>query len=356
MSNPIRVGLVGLGRAGWGMHLSELEGKEDKFRIVAACDRIPERNELVKKRCACRTYGSIEELIADPEVELVDIATRSCDHYEHACMALAVGKDVLLEKPAGTSYQQFLDLLTRANRKGLPRLYFRQNRRFETAFQEVLSIIKSGILGNVFEVQLSEFEYQRRDDWQTLSKFGGGQILNWGPHLIDHALRFLDAPISRVDSNLILGAAGGDCEDHFSIYITSENGRYATVSVSGSAALNGERRYSAYGSRGALQMVNNRIKLRYIDPNQKLPEVVSDPGTPANEFGATGTFKAANGPIWIEEERVAPEEDLSVFWGYLFDSYRNGKPFPIKDEEVKELMWTISKAKERRIVKACAIR
>ena len=93
MANPVRIGLVGLGRAGWGMHLEELKGKEDKCVIVAACDIIPERLEKMKERFPeVHTYDKIEDLIHDPDVELVSIATRSCDHYKHVKMALLAGK------------------------------------------------------------------------------------------------------------------------------------------------------------------------------------------------------------------------------------------------------------------------
>jgi scyllo-inositol 2-dehydrogenase (NADP+) len=47
----------------------------------------------------CRTYRNIEDLIADPEVELVDIATRSTEHVEHAVLVLKAGKVVFLENP-----------------------------------------------------------------------------------------------------------------------------------------------------------------------------------------------------------------------------------------------------------------
>lgn len=356
MSNPIKIGMVGLGRAGWGMHVPELAGKEAMFEIVAACDILQERCDRIRDRLGCRTYATIDDLVADEEVELVDIATRSCDHYEHACKALAAGKDVVLEKPACTSLAQFEDLLTRANKPGLPRLYFRQNRRFEAGFGELSRIVASGMLGDVFELRLSEYGYQRRDDWQTIAKYGGGQMNNWGPHLIDHALQLLGAPVSRVRANSIQAAAGGDCEDHFSIQLTAENGRYATVSVSGSVALGGGRTYTAYGSRGTAVMNGQTIHLRYIDPAQELPPVVSSEGTPGSSFGASGTFEAAVPPRWLEEDIVATGEDLTVFWVHLYETYRNGAPFPILDEEVTALMRVIHAAKADGIVRATDIR
>ncbi len=350
--NPIKLGLVGMGRAGWGMHIPEIANKKDMFRVVAACDIMEDRNTRAEDELGCRIYTSIEELVKDPEVEIVDIATRSVDHYAHACIALDAGKDVFLEKPACVSYEQFADLIKRANGDGQPRLFFRQNPRFETGFATLRDIIKKGLLGDVFELRLTQFGYERRDDWQTIRKYGGGQLRNWGPHLIDHALQLLGAPIADIRANRIQGAAGGDAEDHFSVTVTGTNGRYATVSISGSAALNQGRTYTAYGSRGAAIMHNNKITLRYIDPAQELPPVVSSEATPGSFFGATGTFKAAVTPNWIEEEITAPGEDLSEIWVHLYETYRNGKDFPVKTEEVEDLMRVIGGVLEAPIVRA----
>lgn len=355
MSNPIKIGIVGLGRAGWGMHFGEIGDKTDMFNIVACCDIIPERNEALKNRVGCKTYPCIEELVKDPEIELVDIATRSCDHYRHAKLALMSGKNVLLEKPACVTVDELNDLLSIANKPGFPRIFFRQNRRFEEGFKEVKRLIDSGILGNVFEIRLSQSCYDRRNDWQTLSKYNGGQMLNWGPHLIDHALQFLSSPVERLNTNSILGAAAGDCEDHFSINLTGENGRFATVTISGCDALAYGRTYTALGSKGAVTMNESIIKLKYIDPEQYLPPVVADETTPANEWGKTGTFEAAVDPVWIEKEYSVPADNLSVFWVHLYEAFRNNKPFPIKDSEVIALMQVITQAKKTEIIKAESI-
>ena len=55
MNNPVRIGLVGLGRAGWGMHLKELADKGDQFVVVAACELIEERREAMEKRRVTQT-------------------------------------------------------------------------------------------------------------------------------------------------------------------------------------------------------------------------------------------------------------------------------------------------------------
>ncbi len=350
MDKPINIGIVGLGRAGNGMHLNELKNKTDKFRVAAVCDIIPERAERAARELSCRVYFSIEDMLKDSEVELADIATRTIDHYRHALAALEAGKKVFLEKPACCSYDEFLKLVEYANGSGDTRLYVRQNRRFEAVFNYFLNTVRSGLLGNVFDIRISQMGYQRRDDWQTLSRFGGGQLLNWGPHIIDQALVLLGSQVKSMSSDLKQAAAGGDCEDHFSVYLRGENGRSVSLCISGAAALGQGRKYEAYGDRGAMICENNLIKARYINPEQILPAVVSDPGTPGQSFGSSGTFEAAVTPEWVETEKTIDTEDLSVIWDYLYESIRNGKPFPVTDSEVLSVMKVISAAKEEPIV------
>jgi predicted dehydrogenase len=190
MKKPIKLGIVGLGRAGHGMHLEELAGKEDMFEICAVADLIDERCEEFKEKFGCKVYKSIEELVDDPEIEVVDIATRSCDHYKHAKTALDAGKTVFLEKPMSETYEQAKKLIELGEADGKRRLFIRHNRRFEAKFMHLNSIINSGILGDVFFIRRSVANFDHRTDWQTISQYGGGQLLNWGPHIVDQALRF----------------------------------------------------------------------------------------------------------------------------------------------------------------------
>jgi len=340
MSNPIKLGVVGLGRAGRGMHFSEIKEKTDKFQVAACCDIIRERVDQTIERFGCKGYDSIDDLIADPDVEIVDIATRTNDHFSHAVKALKAGKDVLLEKPVAMSYEETKELFSLANKPGKPILFVRQNRRFEKAFNNVLDLVNSGKLGTVFEINVVQFGYQRRDDWQTLSEFGGGQILNWGPHIIDHSLRLLGSEVKEQFGDRLHSAAGGDCEDHFSIHFIGENGRKVNMWISGACALGGTRSYCAYGNRGAVECRDGKVKVKYIDPEQDLPFVVSSRETPAKGFGSTGTFAGGEEIRWIEEEYDIDimNEDLTVIWDYIYDTYRNGAPYPIKDEEILQMM------------------
>lgn len=347
MSEKIKIGIVGLGRIGWPTATGEIAKYPEKYEIVAACDLIPDRTKKMNEMFGCAEYTDYDTFLTNPDMELVYIATRSVDHYAHAMKALAAGKDVLLEKPATISYAEALDLFAHANKEGMPRLFVHQQRRLESAFTLIKSIIDSGKLGNVYEINIEQNGYQRRDDWQTISEFGGGQLLNWGPHIIDHSLQLLGSPTANVQSYLHCIAAGGDCEDHLQIRFIGENNRAVNMSITGAKALKSGRYFEVYGDRGALICKNSECKLRYINPEQKLEPVISDPGTPGAAFGASGTYESAFKPDWIEETITVEPEKFYVFWELLYDSLREGKPFPVTDNDILAIMRTISLVKNQ---------
>lgn len=339
-AGPIRIGIVGLGRAGWGMHCKELDARPDKFRIVAVCDLVEERRKLAEERYGCRSYARIEDLIADGDVELVDVATRSIDHFLHARLALQAHKPVFLEKPMCANYAE-ADAL-RALVPWTAPLYVRHNRRFDTGYQQVSEIIQSGVLGEVYQIKVRVHNYQRRDDWQTLMEFGGGLALNWGPHMVDHGLCLLESPVESVWSDLKRVAAVGDAEDHVKIVMRGANGRVVDLEVSSGVALP-EPMWAVWGSRGGLVSDDKTVTLRYLNPKVPMVERRADPGTPGQTFGSPEQL------YWIQETQPvmpANKTDTSVIWDALYATIREGAPYPISLDHSVEVMRIIALVKQ----------
>jgi len=342
MSNPIKLGMVGVGRAGYNMHLREFKGKEDMIQIVAVCDIEADRREKMQAEYGCKVYEKIEDLVMDPEVEVVDIATRSCDHFKHAKTALDAGKLVMLEKPMCTSYKEAKFLMDLADKDGKRRLFVRHNRRFEAKFMQVNEIIESGILGEVFMIKLARGGYERRKDWQTLSQYGGGQLLNWGPHIIDHSLRFCGGEYKNLTAHTRQIAAAGDCEDYIHAVFEGINGRIVQMEISGGTALTKRQpEYEIYGSKGTLVDNGTTYTLHYIDPACELKELVADIATP----GAKAGFGGVDAPEWITEEKEWNTNALDHVWPALYEAVRNGVDYPIKSAEALKVMETISEIK-----------
>ncbi len=356
MSKIIKMAFLGIGRIGWPMADCEVRQYADKIQIVAACDLLADRPaKMADAFPGCKEYTDYAEMLKQEDIDVVYIATRSNDHFAHAMMALEAGKHVVLEKPATVSYDEAVRLFAHANKEGTPRLFVHQQRRFEEAFCKVQEIVNSGLLGKVFEINIEQNGFQHRDDWQTISEFGGGQLLNWGPHMIDQSLQLIGTPTVDIQSYLFQVTAGGDCEDHLRIRFIGDNNRVVNTCISGATALQEGRKYEVYGSRGAATFTGNKLTLRYINPEQVIPPIVSSPATPGASFGASGTFESELKLDWITEEIDVDVEGtkLSTYWAYLYDSLVEGKPFPITDNDILAIMRTIStvKAQNKYIMK-----
>ncbi len=341
MKKCINVGLVGLGRAGNGMHRCELRHRQDQFKFYAVCDVIEERADDFVKEFGSKVYTRIEDLLADPNVELVTIATRSVDHFKHAKMALLAGKDVLIEKPFGITVAQAEELIALGNEPAGPHIYVRHNRRFETGFRLVNEIIASGKLGQVYQVKLARDEYNRRFDWQTLKEYGGGHLFNWGSHIIDHALHFCGGDYLELYSSLRHVTAAGDCEDHAKLVFTGINGVTVDMEVSYGVALPMPE-YIIYGSKGTLISEGKSLHLRYLDPSLELQPIEAYHETP----GASTSSRNQEKLVFVDEYVDASADWSGAMWDALYAAICEGIPYPVKLEEAIKVIEVIEEVKE----------
>jgi predicted dehydrogenase len=334
---PIRVGVIGYGRATVQQHALELEAVKDKFQIVAVSVRSKERQELARAKYHCAIYGDYWDLLKDPNVELVDITTPSVDHAPMAIAALDAGKHVFLEKPITVSYLEAEELEAAAKRSP-GKLLIRHNRRFFSDFAQVKEIIDSGLLGEVFLIRVRCLTYDLRDDWQTLKDCGGGMLLNVGSHFIDHCLEFLGWKYASLWADAKLVAARGDAEDHAKIIFRGESGLVVDLEISGGAAFD-EVSYAAYGKHGALACDGKTIRVKYYDPRKVVPRTARRGSPDINApFGSGITIP------WIEET-IPVRPPQREIWNEVYKALREGREFPITVEQAVRIMRVIDEVK-----------
>ena len=135
-------------------------------------------------------------------------------------------------------------------------------------------------------------------------------------------------------SNIQHVAAAGDCEDHIKIVFTGINGRIVDMEISGGVAIK-DPVYVIHGTRGSLVSTDEtRLHLKYMNPAIPLPEVTAKEGNPKG-------FGCGFNPEWVEDDlQVAPANGNTthVIWRELYEAIRNGKEFPIKFEEAREVV------------------
>lgn len=335
MDQVVQVGIWGIGRAGYGMIRPELLGCP-KFRIVAGCDLIAARAQQLQQDVGATAYTDAEAFLRDPAVQLVVVSTRSCDHAAMAIRAMEAGKDVLVEKPMATCLAD-VDRLYAVEAHTGRKLVVRHNRRFDPHLLMAQETVSSGVLGDVYAVQVRVGGFGRRADWQTLRRFGGGQLLNWGPHCIDWGLRFIGGRAAEIRAELRRVVCAGDAEDYVKVLMTGPGGAVADIEIN-SGAVFSQPLLWVQGTRGSISLDWSNYKLKHL---AAIPEPVeASPETPSNTAGfgnpETLQWTEASGPIQVKNPQT--------FWDAVYDRLAADKPFPVTPEQAREVIRVIEAA------------
>jgi predicted dehydrogenase len=339
---PISVGIVGLGRAGWGLHVPALEALPERYRVVAACDLEVERLAEAFSRLRCRTYRQFPELLADGDVELVVVATFSHLHANMSIEALQAGKHVIVEKPFATSLQDADRMIAAAGRAGRV-LTCHQNSRYRPDFLKVREVLASGRLGRILQVRMAWQSFGRRWDWQTLKRFGGGMLNNNGTHIVDQALLLLGDGEPEVFCHMEnTPLYSGDAEDHVKIILQVPGGPLMDVELTSASAYTQDV-WQVMGTAGGLTGTHRDLRWKYIDL-AALPVRNVDPHpTPDRSYNREELF-------WTEETwDIASEkhpDGTQQLYAELFETIRQGVPAPITLESLRRQSAVLQKCRD----------
>lgn len=193
MGRTIRAGLVGFGHGGSIFHAPFLH-VIDGWELTAILQRHGDT--------AARAYPgvaiarSMDELLAQPELDLVVISTPPSTHFELARQALEAGKHVVLDKPFVATSDEGRQLIELARaRKRVLSVY--QNCRWDGDFLTLQQVLDSKELGRVVTLESHNDRYwlgPRRKPWQEKTLPGNGILHDLGSHLVDQALVLFGTP------------------------------------------------------------------------------------------------------------------------------------------------------------------
>lgn len=287
---PIKVAVVGLGRAGWNIHVERMRGDE-RFKIVAVSDLAADRRSEAGQEFGCETFTDYRQLLEQSDCELVVIASQSVDHGVHAIASLCARRHVIVEKPMALSTAQASRMIEAAESSGR-KLFPHQNYRYEPDVRHIQQVIQSGLLGRVFEICIRWPSFSRRNDWQTLQKFGGGNLNNTCPHFIDAALVLLNSPVARMFADLQLTTDVGDADDHAKIILKGENGCLIDLEVSTSCAAL-QPKWTVLGTCGTLVSDGETSRIKYFEPDELQPLTVNESAPAGREYGSGDVLSLA---------------------------------------------------------------
>jgi len=279
MTFPLEIGVVGLGRTGWRNHLQNLRKLPEHFRVTAVVDPMASRRQEAEAQFQCRSYSDIDGMLREGAPQWVVIATPTTLHREQASAALEAGAHVICEKPLAPTLREAEELIECAARNQRWLTVFHQN-RYTADFAKVREIVDSGILGRIFLIRSTWSSFTRRWDWQTLKKFGGGNLNNVGPHALDQLLQLLGDQELEVSCQMDRILSAGDADDHVKILLRGTNGLVVDLELSSADAI-GDLRWKVYGSTGGLAGTTEHLNWKYFDPS-KVVDLRVDERAPAD--------------------------------------------------------------------------
>ncbi len=340
MNGHVKVGIAGLGRSGWGIHANTFEKCPNLYKVVAVFDPLEERRLEAVQRFGCRAHSDFDSLIRDDRVEMVVVATPSHLHAAQTIQALEAGKKVVCEKPMATSLAE-ADAMIETARRTMKLLTVFQNRRFDADFLKVKEIIQSGKLGRIVLIKMSQHSFGRRWDWQTLRKFGGGELSNTGPHTIDQALQLFGGKNPEIYCDLQRTLTLGDAEDHVKIVLRAPGLPTIDIEVTRACAYPQET-WVVMGTQGGLKGNTSSLRWKYFDPKDLPPKQVDTNPTPDRSYNKEVI-------PWKEETWEMEYEYTTsalAYYDALYKTLRQGAPLAVTPESVRRVMWIIERCRK----------
>ena len=216
MSSKVIGGAV-IGYGGMGNFHSEKMQTVNGIKLIGVYDIDPERNQLAESK-GIHAYSTREELLADPKIDLVTVATPNDVHKEIVIAALAAGKNVICEKPVSMNSAELEEMIAAANKYG--KLFtVHQNRRWDEDYLTVKKLFDENQLGRIFRIE-SRVQGSRGipSGWREEKEHGGGMVLDWGVHLLDQMLTMMGSrkllSVMATETHI----TNDECDDGFTAF------------------------------------------------------------------------------------------------------------------------------------------
>lgn len=184
----------GIGAVGAGFIMRDVQLKayaDAGFHVAAITSRTPEiAHEVADLRGIPRVYETLEQMLADPSVEILDIAVPPDQQLAIVHQAVRHGthlKGILAQKPLAVTYQEAVQIVELCRESGLT-LAVNQNMRYDQSIRALKTLLDQGVLG---EPVLATIEMRAVPHWQAwLPEYGRLTLLNMSIHHLD-SFRYL---------------------------------------------------------------------------------------------------------------------------------------------------------------------
>jgi len=199
--NDINVGILGLGWVA-GAHIEAFKAISGA-QVVAVCSRRPLDEKELRRQFGIplKVYHSLEAMIADTSIQVIDICTPHPYHADQAIAAARAGKHLIIEKPICLSFAEALAMREAIRKAGI-KVCVCFEVRFSKHFHLIRSCLQQGLLGELHYAEVDYYHgvgpWYKQYAWNIKKDFGGSSLLTAGCHALDGLLYFMGSEVEEV--------------------------------------------------------------------------------------------------------------------------------------------------------------
>ncbi|MFD1770177.1 Gfo/Idh/MocA family oxidoreductase [Sphingobacterium suaedae] len=336
------VGLIGFSIGGQVFHAPFILGNPSLSLYKVTARKADQQKLLAERYPDTTAVLTVDDIIDDPKIDIVVIATSNDVHYSLTKRALEAGKHVVVEKPFTNSTAEADELIALAEEKGLL-LTVHHNARFHSDYKTVKRILESNVLGPVvnYEARYDRFRnFLRAGAWREEDLPGSGIHYDLGAHLVDQALQLFGRP-DWIFADLRKQRESANAVDDFEFILSYPTRK---VSLKGQMlAKEPTTRYALYGWNGSFvkpgidpqEAALRNGKFPHLDPNWGIE--------PAENFGRLSILKEG---LDVEETVVSEKGSGQDFYANVVSALNGSGSLFIQAAQARDVISILEAAEQ----------
>ena len=259
----IKIGQIGIGHNHAEGKMLAAQKFPELFEIVGYAEP---NEEWVKERGSFSCYKNLPRLSVDEIIEKSDVILVECGVWnltKTAKMCIDSGKHIHIDKPASGTLEEFEKMLNCAKEKNLT-VQMGYMYRYNFAIQKCMEMIKSGELGEIYQIDAEMSTYHPPEYREWLKHFKGGSMYIFGSHLVDLAVSILGEPINVYPFIKQTGFDNVYSDDNNFAVLEYEKAIAKITALSVEVNGWGMRRFAVMGSKGTVEIKPIELNVKMI--------------------------------------------------------------------------------------------
>jgi scyllo-inositol 2-dehydrogenase (NADP+) len=345
-SRRINVAIIGFGLSGRVFHASLVSSLPTLYdlRMIWTVNNASEASKLYPN---AQIVNDITPIVhPDSNIDLVIVTTPNTSHYSLAEQCIQSGKHVVVEKPFTITSNEAIKLIELAKEKNVV-LSVYHNRRWDSDFLTVQSIIKDKLLGRLVEYEVHFDRYVPNvnlDAWRLSGDAGSGILYDLGSHLIDQAIQLFGQP-ETLYADIRTMNPDVKSIDYFDVQLGYPDLKVTLKSTKLSRELG--PKFVLHGTLGSFvkygeDLQESHLKLGYKPYSDSLATWGSEPKT---SWGRLNTELSSSG-LHFEGTVETLQGCYHKYYVNIYDAIVNGSELAVKPEEALTVIQLIEAAEQ----------